>query len=86
MLNESARREVAEVHGAVDMNVVVKRILARMIRADFSAKGQPGPSKPGFLANFVALAAFLFVCCGYIAATLWLVVAIITSWRMLMAG
>ena len=38
MLNESACREVAEVHGAVDMNVVVERILERMNRAGFSAK------------------------------------------------
>ena len=38
MLNQSACREVAEVHGAVDMNVVMKRILTRMIRAGFSAE------------------------------------------------
>jgi serine/threonine-protein kinase RsbW len=38
MLNESACREVAEVHGDVDMTVVAERILARMIRAGFSAK------------------------------------------------
>jgi serine/threonine-protein kinase RsbW len=35
--NESACREVAAVHDAVDMNVVVKRILSRMIRTGFSA-------------------------------------------------